>query len=214
MLVTMSFLCTTSCFFLSHCEVSVHRFIHIHARLKIVMGLPSFAWSLHAPSLSFCCIGIMWSWYKLVDAINWSFHEMRVMQMWGITWACASVVTMVTTGVNLHLSLFLLWLLVTDYQNKVIHSLWICSVQPQNPQVLEALHLIKPCWKDPRWRSCTRLECRLERFTNCWEHLVQYWAYSHFNRGGRYQVFSVRYDTEYFTFDTVDTILFSILILN
>jgi len=29
-------------------------------------------------------------------------------------------------------------------------------------------------------------------------------------RGGRYQVFSVRYDTEYFTFDTVDTILFSI----
>ena len=34
------------------------------------------------------------------------------------------------------------------------------------------------------------------------------------NRGGRYQVFSVRYDTEYFTFDTVDTILFSIPILN
>ena len=33
-------------------------------------------------------------------------------------------------------------------------------------------------------------------------------------RGGRYQVFSVRYDTEYFTFDTVDTILFSIPILN
>ena len=34
------------------------------------------------------------------------------------------------------------------------------------------------------------------------------------SRGGRYQVFSVRYDTEYFTFDTVDTILFSIPILN
>ena len=33
-------------------------------------------------------------------------------------------------------------------------------------------------------------------------------------RGGQYQVFSVRYDTEYFTFDTVDTILFSIPILN
>ena len=33
-------------------------------------------------------------------------------------------------------------------------------------------------------------------------------------RGGRYQVFSVRYDTEYFTLDTVDTILFSIPILN
>ena len=33
-------------------------------------------------------------------------------------------------------------------------------------------------------------------------------------RGGQYQVFSVRYDTEYFTFYTVDTILFSIQILN
>ena len=34
------------------------------------------------------------------------------------------------------------------------------------------------------------------------------------SRGGRYQVFSVGYDTEYFTFDTVDTILFLIPILN
>jgi len=33
-------------------------------------------------------------------------------------------------------------------------------------------------------------------------------------RGGRYQVFSVRYGTEYFTFNTIDTILYSIPILN
>ena len=148
-LVTMSFLCTTSRFFLFHCEVSVHRFVHIHASLKIVMGLPSFAGSLHAPSLSFCCNGIMWSWYELVDAINWSFHEMRVMQNVRHHVSLPSVVTMVTTGVNLHLSLFLLWLLVSDHQNKVIHSSWICSVQPQNPQVLEALQFDKAMLERP-----------------------------------------------------------------
>jgi len=52
---------------------------------------------------------------------------------------------MVTTGMKLQLSLFLLWLIVSDYQNKVIHSSWICYVQPQNPQVIaNTPGLIKP----------------------------------------------------------------------
>ena len=66
--VTMSFLCFTTTGVLVMalsfilCEVSVHVFVHIHVQAKNSSGtiyrgnvfkFESFAWSLHAPSLSF-----------------------------------------------------------------------------------------------------------------------------------------------------------------
>ena len=71
-----------------------------------------------------------------------------------------------------------------------------CCCLCRDPVKFYYTHLPIMCWHPLSYS----LYCWLCNTKAIWE----------FDRGGRYQVFSVRYNTEYFTFDTVDTILFSI----